>query len=107
MERYVEEGLRTEEHPGIVFVDGPAGRRAALGSKRGLDIWQIISTLKADRGSVAATAKILVLEEAEVRIAIEYYTDYSDEIDAWIRANDEEYERHEAASRRQEELTRS
>lgn len=96
-----------EEHPGIVFVEGPAGRRAALAAKRGLDIWQIVSTLKANRGSVAPAAKVLVLDEAEVRIAIEYYTDYPDEIDAWLRANDEEHERLEAASRRQEELSRS
>ena len=47
-----------------------------------------------------------MLSEAEVRIALEYYRDYSDEIDAWIQANDEEYERIEATSRRQEELSR-
>jgi len=36
-ERYVEEGLRMDEHPGIGFADGPAGRRAVvLGS--GLDV---------------------------------------------------------------------
>jgi hypothetical protein len=26
-ERYIEEGLRTDRHPGIMFRDGPAGRR--------------------------------------------------------------------------------
>src|ERR1700733_13936103 len=29
-QRYVEEGLRTDEHPLIRFVDGPAGRRPRL-----------------------------------------------------------------------------
>jgi hypothetical protein len=29
-ERLIDEGLRMEDHPGIVFRDGPAGRRAAL-----------------------------------------------------------------------------
>lgn len=95
-----------EEHPGIAFVDGPAGRRPALASKRGLDVWQIISTLKANSGSIPDTAQIMVLTEAEVRIALEYYADHADEIDAWIKANDEEYERIEAASRRQQELSR-
>lgn len=95
-----------DEHPGIVFVDGPAGRRAALAAKRGVDIWQIASTLKANEGSISDTAQVSALSEAEVRIALEYYSDYPDEIDAWIRANDEEYERLEAASRRQEELSR-
>ncbi|HET9125293.1 MAG TPA: hypothetical protein VFN65_10450 [Solirubrobacteraceae bacterium] len=28
--RYVEEGLRMDEHPLVRFVDGPAGRRARL-----------------------------------------------------------------------------
>lgn len=95
-----------DEHPGIIFVDGPAGRRAALAAKRGVDIWQIASTLKANEGSISDTAQVSALSEAEVRIALEYYGDYPDEIDAWIRANDEEYERLEAASRRQEELSR-
>src|SRR5438034_10139751 len=45
VERYVEEGLRMDEHPGIVFVEGPAGRRAALAGRRGLDVWQVIWTL--------------------------------------------------------------
>lgn len=105
VEQYLEEALRMDEHPGIVFVDGPAGRRAALAAKRGVDIWQIVSTLKANDGSISDTARSSVLSEAEVRIALEYYRDYSDEIDAWIQANDEEYERIEATSRRQEELS--
>lgn len=95
-----------DEHPGIAFVDGPAGRRAALAAKRGVDVWQMVSTLKANDGSIPDTARVMVLSEPEVRIALEYYSDHPDEIDAWIRANDEEYERIEATSRRQEELSR-
>lgn len=106
VEQYLEEALRMEEHPGIVFVDGPAGRRAALAAKRGVDVWQIASTLKANDGSISDTARSSVLSEAEVRIALEYYRDYAEEIDAWIQANDEECERIEATSRRQEERSR-
>ncbi|CAN5581592.1 hypothetical protein BH20CHL7_BH20CHL7_13250 [soil metagenome] len=29
-ERFIDEGLRRVDHPGIDFVDGPAGRRARL-----------------------------------------------------------------------------
>lgn len=107
VEQYLEESLRMDEHPGIAFADGPAGRRAVLAARRGLDIWQIVSTVKANRGSVPDAAQVLVLSEAEVRIALEYYADHPDEIDEWIRANEEEYERIEAASRRQEELSRA
>jgi hypothetical protein len=35
-ERLIEEGLRTEEFPGIVFRSGPTGRRAGIaGVRRG------------------------------------------------------------------------
>lgn len=95
-----------DEHPGIAFADGPAGRRAVLAAKRGVDVWEIASTLTANDGSIADTAETMVLSEAEVRVALEYYGDHPDEIDEWIQANDEEHERVEAASRRQEELSR-
>ncbi|MDE3102061.1 MAG: hypothetical protein KGJ98_07470 [Chloroflexota bacterium] len=78
-----------------------------MAAKRGVDVWQVVSTLKANGGSIPDTARAMVLSEAEVRIALEYYADHPDEIDAWIGANDEEYARIEAASRRQEELSRA
>src|SRR3954469_584466 len=37
-QRYVEEGLRMDEHPLVRFVDGPAGRRARLVGT-GMDVW--------------------------------------------------------------------
>src|SRR5438105_14091916 len=55
VERYVGEGLRMDEHPGIVFVEGPAGRRPSLARSRGLDVWQVISTLHANDGNLADT----------------------------------------------------
>ncbi len=103
VEQYVEEGLRMDEHPGIVFVQGAAGRRAALAAYRGLDVWRVISTLHDNRGNIAATAEVLSLPESEVRLALAYYADHRAEIDGWISANDEESERLEAAWRRQQE----
>lgn len=96
----VEEGLRMRRHPGIVFRDGPAGRRPGL--RRGPDIWEVASTLRANDGSVAATAEVLALPEREIRIALAYYGDHAGEIDDWIRANEEEAARAEAAWRRQQ-----
>lgn len=101
---YVEEGLRMEEHPGIVFVDGPAGRRPAL--RRGPDVWEVVSTLKANEGSVRATAEVLAIAEPQLRIALGYYADHAQEIDDWIHANEEESARAEAAWRRQSALAR-
>ena len=57
-ERYLEEGLRMDEHPGIAFVDGPwAGARSLTGT--GLDIWEVIGVVQDNRGSPTATARYL------------------------------------------------
>lgn len=91
-ERYIEEGLRSDTHPHIVFRDGPAGRRAGLIS--GPDVWEIIAALRTvpEKGEarVVTLAERLGLSEARVRAGIRYYTEYPSEIDDWIAANDAE-----------------
>ena len=37
-QRYIGEGMRLDRHPGIVFRDGPAGRRAVVIG--GPDVWR-------------------------------------------------------------------
>jgi hypothetical protein len=105
-ERYIEEGLRADDHRGIVFRDGPAGRRAGLVG--GPDVWEVIGALRnlPERGEarVAALAERLGLSESAVRTAIRYYTEYQAEIDDWIAANDAEAERVETALAREREL---
>jgi hypothetical protein len=54
-EEYMEEAIRIADHPGIMFRDGPAGRRAALAGHR-LDVWQVIETVREEHGNVEATA---------------------------------------------------
>jgi uncharacterized protein (DUF433 family) len=101
-ERLIAEGLRMDDHPGIVFRDGPSGRRAALTS--GPDVWEVIATLKSSgetgEQAVQATAEWGALTAAQVRAAVGYYADYREEIDERIRLNDEEAERRHAAWRR-------
>ena len=104
VERYVAEGLRMDEHPGIVFVEGPAGRRPAV--RRGPDVWEVIATLHDNAGDVAETAKVLDITEGDVRLALAYYADHRAEIDDWIRANDEEGKRIASAIKRQAEASR-
>ena len=98
-ERLIEEGLRMEDHPGIVFRDGPAGRRAALAA--GPDVWEVIETLKgtglAGEQAVAATAEWGVLTHAQVHTAVRYYADFRDEVDARIAHNSQEADRQRAA----------
>jgi uncharacterized protein (DUF433 family) len=82
-ERYLEEGVVMDEHPGIHFVDGALGRRTAvLGS--GLDVWEIVEVAKDNGGSVADTAAYLEIDPRLVESALRYYGAYRDEIDDWI-----------------------
>src|SRR5262245_23531431 len=75
MQRYIEEGLRMDRHPGVVFRPGPAGRRPGLSA--GPDVWEVIRVVRnvETRGDRAITdaASWLGLSSAQVRIAVEYY----------------------------------
>ena len=95
-QRYVEEGLRRDEHPLIHFVDGPAGRRASvLGS--GLDVSEIVETVRDNEGDAAEAARYLEIQQQLVDAALTYYGAFRDEIDAWIEASAAEAaEAHEA-----------
>src|SRR5581483_2456184 len=97
--RLIEEGLRMGAHPGIVFRDGPAGRRAALAG--GPDVWEVIATLhgtgKRGEDAIAATAEWGALTVAQVRTAVRYYGEFRDEIDERIRVNREVADREYAA----------
>jgi len=101
-ERLIDEGLRMEDHPGIVFKDGPAGRRAALAG--GPDVWEVVQTLRATglsgEQAVAATAEWGNLSHAQVNVAVRYYADFPGEVDERITYNLEEADRQYAAWQR-------
>lgn len=103
-ERYVDEGTRMDEHPGVVFRGGPIGRRAALAG--GPDIWELMATLKGGKAkgekAVGETAELLGLTELQVRTGVRYYSDYPEEIDERIRRNIEEADAAEDAWRREQ-----
>ena len=100
--RYIEEGLRMDQHPGVVFRPGPAGRRAAL--EGGPDVWEVIRVVKntpdSGEASIPAAAEWLGLSPRKVEAAVAYYADYRDEVDAWIERVDQEAAEAEAAWRR-------
>jgi uncharacterized protein (DUF433 family) len=82
-ERYIDEGMRMEEHPGIYFRDGGSGRRPAVLGTR-LDVAQVIDTLRQNDNSVDETADYLDISPVQVEAAIRYYAAYTDEVDRWI-----------------------
>ena len=99
IERYVDEGLRQEEHRGIIFVDEPAGRRARVAGT-GLDVWEVVETVQDNDGSTADAADYLAVPERFVLAAMRYYADYAYEIDAWSEENDRLYEEEVRRARR-------
>jgi uncharacterized protein (DUF433 family) len=88
-QRYVEEGLRMDEHPLVRFADGPAGRRARLVGT-GKDVWEIISVVRDNNGSAADAASYLEIPLGLVQAAIAYYGAFTAEIDEEIADNEQE-----------------
>jgi hypothetical protein len=105
-QRLVDEGLRMADHPGVIFKSGPSGRRAALAY--GPDVWEIVRFLREidERGpaALAAAAEVFALDANRISIAVSYYGDYRDEIDAEIDAAEEASVRAERAWRVQQQL---
>ncbi len=105
-QRLIDEGLRMADHPGVIFKDGPSGRRAALAY--GPDIWEIVKFVREvdERGAAAldAAAEVFAVDVSRISTAISYYADYGDEIDAEITDADEASARAEEAWRVQRRL---
>jgi len=104
-ERYIEEGIRTDEHPLVTFRNGTMGRRPALAGTR-LVLWQVISTVHASENSLEETASYLELPKSHVRAAVHYYADYRAEIDDWIQRASAIADREERRFRSEQSLLR-
>ncbi len=102
-ERYIDEGIRIEDHPGIVFRDGPTGRRAVLAG--GPDVWEIIAAVRASQrtgeDALTAAAEWGSLTPTQVRTAVRYHAQYPQEIDERIARNLEEADAAEELWRRE------
>jgi hypothetical protein len=92
--RFIDEGLRMEAHPGIVFRSGPTGRRAALAD--GPDIWEVVQNFSDwEDQKHAATERVGAssLYPHQIRQALRYYAEFPDEIDERIKQNQEAADR--------------
>ncbi len=81
------------EHPGIVFRDGPTGRRAGVAG--GPDVWELIAAVKQaraieseldDKEVLAVVVDNTGAPLRMVRTALSYWASHSDDIDAEIAA---------------------
>src|SRR5258708_20709458 len=99
-QRLIDEGLRMADHPGVIFKDGPSGRRAALAY--GPDIWEVIKFLREDdeRGPAAldAAAEVFAVDTSRISTAISSYGDYAAEIATEIADADQASARAGAAA---------
>lgn len=91
-QRYIDEGMRLDRHPGIVFRDGPAGRRAVVVG--GPDVWEVIAAARSapERGDelVGALAERMGAPPERIQIAIRYYADHPGEVDHFIAMVEQE-----------------
>lgn len=83
----LEEAIKMRRCPGIVFADGPAGRRARI-EGTGLEVWEIIQGYEALNKDFNALKKAFHwLTERQLLSAIGYTKSYPDEINALIKQN--------------------
>ncbi len=105
-EQLIDEGLRMEAHPLVMFREGPSGRRPVLvGGPQVADV--IGAVVGGDvpvnqRGSRAV--ELLGLTDAQFDAALAYYADFTDEIDAELATRADLADVAEASWRRQREL---
>jgi hypothetical protein len=109
--RLVDEGLRMSEHPGVVFRDGPTGRRAGLVG--GADVWEVVRAVASARAGEPAVPEDEMLNLVAsntglpvrlVRTAVRYWASYPDEVDHEIEAAEAAENAAEAAWRRERGL---
>jgi len=105
-QRYIDEGMQLEGHPGIVFRDGPAGRRAVLVG--GPDVWEVIVAARsaAERGEqlIGALAERIGVAPAKIRAAVRYYAEYPDAVDRFIALTEVEADRLERTLERERRI---
>lgn len=82
------EALKMRRCPGIVFADGPTGRRARIAGT-GLDVWEVIAIYRSVGRKVARLRQAYPwLSEPQLRAALGYYAAYPKEIERRIALNE-------------------
>lgn len=107
----VDEALRSQDRPLVVFRGGAAGRRARLVG--GPDVWEVVRAVRSARGAepdLDAGEVVSLVEETTgvvghlVRAAVDYWADHPGDVDAWIARADAESLAAEERWRREQRL---
>ena len=83
----VEEYLRSAQFPGIVFVTAGSGERKAK-IAGGPDVWSVVFVARGFDLEAARVAAHLEIPIEQVRLALDYYSAYPDEIEERLRLLD-------------------
>lgn len=88
LNRLIDEGVRQAKCPGIVFTDGPTGRRASIAGTS-VDVWEVMRTLRSCEGDETAMRALYPqLSHAQITAALRYARAYPDGIQERISLAD-------------------
>lgn len=88
----LSEAARMRRCPGILFADGPTGRRARI-EGTGIEVWEVVSSyLSLDRDERRLRQAYHWLSDRQILAALGYYRAYPEEVDDLVRRNREEEE---------------
>lgn len=84
----LDEAVRMQRCPGIVFTEGTTGRRARIAGT-GIEVWEVIATYKGVSEDLNRLQKTYHwLTGLQLRSAIGYYKTYPEEIDLLVKQNE-------------------
>ena len=83
----VDEGMRMRRCPGIIFTDGPTGRRATVAGS-GIDVWEVIQVSRACKSRRQLARVLPQLSKPQLDAALTCSVCFPDEIDRHIKENE-------------------
>ena len=82
------EAVKMRRCPGILFAEGPSGRRARIAGT-GIEVWEVIATYRSVKRSPRRLQRAYAwLAEPQLRAALGYYEAYPEEIAQQIARNE-------------------
>jgi uncharacterized protein (DUF433 family) len=82
------EAVKMRRCPGVLFADGPGGRRARVAGT-GIEVWEVIATYRSVHRSLRRLQRTYHwLSEPQLRAALGYYEAYPEEIEQQIARNE-------------------